>query len=204
MVVVSLGLPRVDDALREALAMGADRAYLLSDRLFEMCDLAGRARILAAAVVRIGADLVVTGREAGDAAAGQIGPRVAEILNIAQVSDVHVLEVQDSAVTATRRWGQGYATVETSLPALISLAPGTNIPRYAHGARIMNAYRTWEVPVWGAGELDLEDADLEPLTIFQAQSFPPPLEIGEILRGDAEDVANDLATILRTQQLIER
>ena len=116
-VVVSLGLPRVDDALREALAMGADRAYLLSDRLFEMCDLAGRARILAAAVVRIGADLVVTGREAGDAAAGQIGPRVAEILNIAQVSDVHVLEVQDSAVTATRRCGQGYATVETSLQA---------------------------------------------------------------------------------------
>ncbi len=203
-VVVSLGFPRANDALREALAMGADRAYLLSDPLFETCDLAGRARVLAAAVAKLDADLVIAGREAGDAAAGQIGPRVAEILDITQVTDVHFVKVQDASVTATRRWGKGYAMVQTSLPALISIAPGTNRPRYAHGARIMNAYRSWEVPVWGAAELGLEEEDLTPLVVFQVQSFPPPLEVGEILKGDAEDIANELVMILRTQKLIER
>jgi electron transfer flavoprotein alpha/beta subunit len=77
-----------------------------------------------------------------------------------------------------------------------------NKPRYAHGARIMNAYRSDAVSVWGAAELDLADADLAPLTVFHAQSFPPPAEVGEILQGNAEDVADDLVMILRTQRLI--
>ena len=200
--VISMGAPRTDDALREALAMGADAAYLLSDRAFEAVDLAVTARILAAAVEKIGADLVIAGREAGDAAAGQIGPRLAELLGAAQITDVQRLSVRDSSVRATRRWGRGYADVEAPLPALISVAPGINQPRYAHGTRIMNAYREWEVPVWGTAELGLEDVDLTPLTAFRSENFPPALETGEIIRGDPADIALDLANILRSQKLI--
>ena len=201
-VVISMGSLRTDAALREALAMGADAAYLLSDQAFESVDLAVTARILATAVEKIGADLVIAGREAGDAAAGQIGPRLAELLGIAQITDVQRLILRDSSVRATRRWGRGYADVEASLPALITVAPGINQPRYAHGARIMNAYREWEVLVWGTAELGLEDVDLTPLTAFRAQSFPPALDKGELIRGDPADVAYDLANILRSQKLI--
>lgn len=200
---VCLGAARADDALREAMAMGADSAYLLCDPAFEKTDLAVRARILAAAVRKIGADLVITGREAGDAAAGQIGPRVAELLKMAQITDVYQLKVEDSAVTATRRWGSGFAQVKTALPALISIAPGSNVPRYAHGARIMNAYRMWQVKVWGAADLDLQDTDLTSLTVFHGQSFPPPLERNELISGNPVDAAQQLADILRAQRLIK-
>jgi electron transfer flavoprotein beta subunit len=200
--VISMGALRTDDALREAVAMGADAAYLVSDQAFEAADLAITARILAAAVKKIGADLVITGREAGDAAAGQIGPRLAELLGLAQITDVQRLSVRDSGVRATRRWGRGYADVEAPLPALISVAPGINQPRYPHGARIMNAYREWEVPVWGTAELGLDDVDLTPLTTFRAQSFPSPLDESELIHGDPVNMACDLANILRSQKLI--
>ncbi len=201
-VVISLGSLRTDDALREALAMGADAAYLLNDQAFETADLAVTARILAAAVEKTGADLVISGREAGDAAAGQIGPRLAELLGLAQITDVQLLSVRDSRVRATRRWGRGYAVVEAPLPALVSVAPGINQPRYPHGARIMNAYREWEVPVWGTAELGLDDVDLAAVTAYRGQSFPPAVDQGEMIRGDPAEVARDLASILRSQKLI--
>jgi len=201
-VAISMGPPRADDALREALAMGADAAYLLSDKAFKEADVPVTARVLAAAVKKIGADLVVTGREAGDTGAGQIGPRLAELLGIAQITDVHALAVEDGTVRAVRRWGQGYAAVEARLPAVVTIAPGVNKPRYPHGARIMNAYREWQVPVWGAAELGLEEADLTPLMAFRGESFPPPLRVGELLRGDPGSVARELVTILKSHKLI--
>ena len=87
-----MGEPQADDALREALAMGCDAAYLLSDEAFEDADVSVTTRILAAAIEKLGgADLVVAGRESGDTGAGQIGPRLAEALGYAQVTDVYAL-----------------------------------------------------------------------------------------------------------------
>ncbi len=195
--VVSLGPPRAEEALREAMAMGADMAYLLRDKAFAEADEGVTARVLATAVQKIGADLVIAGRDAGDAPAGQIGPRLAELLDMAQITDVHSLTVSDSALKAVRRWGEGYATVETPLPALVTTAPGINQPRYPHGARIMNAYREWSMIIWNAADLELGEADLTPLTTFRGQSLPPPLETGEMLRGKPTDVARELVSILK-------
>lgn len=201
-VAISMGPARADDALREALAMGADAAYLLSDEAFDEVDVPAAARILAAAVERIGADLVIAGRETGDTGAGQIGPRLAELLGLAQITDAHTLVVEDSTVKATRRWGQGYAAVEAPLPALVTVAPDINPPRYPHGARIMNAYREQEVPVWDAVELGLDEADLTPLMSFRRQSFPPPLEVGELIRGAPADAARELVNVLKLEKVI--
>ena len=66
----------------------------------------------------------------------------------------------------------------------------------------MNAYREWVVTVWGMAELELDEADLTPLTIFQMQSFPPPLDEGELIRGHPADAARDLTSILRSRKLI--
>jgi electron transfer flavoprotein beta subunit len=202
-VALSMGQPQADDALREALAMGCDAAYLLSDEVFQEADVTVTTRILAAAINKLGgADLVIAGRQSADTGAGQIGPRLAEALGHAQVTDVYALAAAEGKVRATRRWGAGYAAVEAALPAVVTVAPEAFPPRYAHGARIMNAYREWQVTTWGAADLALDDAALEPRLAFRSETFPPPLEVGEQFRGAAADVAQEVILALKLQKLV--
>jgi electron transfer flavoprotein beta subunit len=199
-VAISVGELQADDALREALAMGCDAAYLLCDGAFEEADISVTVRVLAAAVEKLGgAELIVAGRESGDTGAGQIGPRLAEALGLAQVTDVYALEMTDGAVKASRRWGADCATVRALLPAVVTVAPEAFPPRYAHGARIMNAYQEWDVPQWTQADLDLDDTELKPLLAFRGESFPPPLEVGEEFRGDPTVVAGEVVAALRLQ-----
>lgn len=210
-VAVSLGEPRVDDALREALATGCDEAYLLSDEVFHEADLATVSTVLVAAIEKLGgAELVIAGREAGDSGAGQVGPRLAEALGYAGVTDAHSLALEldaaspagEGSVQAVRRWGAGYAAVRAPLPAVVSVAPEAFRSRYAPGARIMNAYREWDVTTWNAADLGLDQDALKPLLTFRSEGFPPPLEVGEKFRGEPEDVAQDVIMVLRQQKLI--
>ena len=202
-IAISMGKPQADDALREALAMGCDEALLLTDKAFKEADISVTARVLALAVEKLGgADLIVAGRASGDTGAGQIGPRLAEALGYTQVTDVYALAAEDGMIQATRRWGDGYATVEAALPAVVTVAPEGFRPRYAHGARIMSVYREGDVPVWSAGDLELGEGALAPLLASRGESFPPPLEVGEIYRGDAASVAQEVVMALRLQRLI--
>lgn len=202
-IALSLGKPEADDALREALALGCDEAYLLSDKAFTEADISVTVRILAAAVEKLGgADLIVTGRESGDTGAGQVAPRLAEALGYAQVTDVFSLTTENGTLDATRRWGDGFASVKAPLPAVVSVAPEAFSPRYAHGARIISAYREWDVSVWGADDLDLDEGALQPLLAFRGESFPPPLETGELFRGEPTSVAQDVVMGLRLQKLV--
>jgi electron transfer flavoprotein beta subunit len=203
LIALSVGERRADDALREALAMGCDAAYLLSDAPFDDADVSAIARILSEAIEKLGgADLVVAGRAAGDTAAGQIGPRLAAALDYAQITDVYALAVEEGALRATRRWGEGYAQVRCPLPAVVTVAPEAFPPRYAHGARIMRAYREWQVPMWDAADLGIDETDLAPLLVQRSQSFPPPLPVGEKFRGDPQSVAQDAVAALKLQKLI--
>jgi electron transfer flavoprotein beta subunit len=202
-IALSMGKPQADDALREALAMGCDAAHLLTDKAFKDADISVTTRILATAVERLGgADLIVAGRASGDTGAGQIGPRLAEALGYAQVTDVYALTAEDDHLVATRRWGTGYATVKVVLPVVVTVAPEAFPPRYPHGARIMNAYREWDVTVWNAGDLELAEAALAPLLAFRGESFPPPLEVGEKFRGAPDSAAQDVVMALKLQKLI--
>ena len=198
-IVLSLGEPRVDDALREALAMGADQAFLLTDEAFAEADAAVAALILGRAIEKIGDyDLVVTGQRALDTGAGQIGPRLAEYLGLPQVLEVREVSGLDNGkLRAKRNWNAGYAEAEVSLPALLSIAPQANQPRYPHGARIMNAYREWEVTTWSLAELGLTEEELSPLIGLQREAFPPERTLGDILTGAPEEAAKELAQLLR-------
>lgn len=200
---ISVGEPRADDALREALAMGCDVATLLSDPSFNELDITATVCVLAAAIQKLGgADLIVVGRESGDSGAGQVGPRLAEALGCGQVTDVWRLEAEDGSVQCSRRWGDGFAALRAPLPVVVTVAPEAFPPRLAHGARIMNAYREWEVSAWSAADLELEASDRVPLLSFRGEGFPPPLEVGEVLRGDPEDVAYDAIMALRLHRLV--
>jgi len=208
-IAISMGKLQADDALREALAMGCDVAYLLNDKAYKDTDITVTTQILAAAVEKLdGADVIVTGRESGDTGAAQIGPRLAGALGYAQVTDVYALAVEGDTLQATRRWGNAtvlggaYAAVEASLPAVITVAPEAFPPRYAHGARIMSAYRNWDVTVWDASALELDEAALTPLLTKRSESFPPPLEVGERFQGDPADVAQEVVMALKLQKLV--
>ena len=202
-IALSLGKPRAEDALREALAMGCDAAYLLNDEAFAAADVPVTATVLAAAIQKLGgADLVVAGRESGDTGAGQIGSRLAEALSYAQVTDIHALTGVPGAIQATRRWGGGYAAVQALLPAVVTVAPEAFPARYAHGARIMNAYREWQVTTWNASDLGLNDAALKPLLVFRGESFPQPLPVGEQVKGAPVSAAHELITALKLQKAI--
>jgi electron transfer flavoprotein alpha/beta subunit len=130
---------------------------------------------------------------------------LAEALGYAQVTDVHALSIEAGTLLATRRWGTAepvYATVEAVLPAVVTVAAEAFPPRYAHGARIMSAYRDWDVPVWDMAYLDLDEAALPPLLALRREGFPPPLEVGERFRGDPADVAQEALMALKLQKLI--
>lgn len=202
-VAISMGKPQVDDALREALAMGCDEAYLLSDKAFKEADISVTTAVLAAAVTKLGgADLILAGYRSGDTGAGQIGPRLAQALGYTPVTAAYSLETQRTAVTCTRRWAEGYATVEAPLPAVVTVVAEAYKPRYAPGARIFSAYRDWQVTTWNAADLGLDEAALKPLLVFRSEGFPPPLPVGEVFRGSADGLGADVVMALRTQKAI--
>lgn len=202
-IAVSMGQSQADEALREALAMGCDSATLLSDKAFAQADISVTVRILARSIEKLGgADLVVAGQASGDTGSGQIGPRLADALGYSQITEVYACALSEDMLQATRRWGRGYAAVEAWLPAVVTVAPEAFPPRYAHGARIISAYRDCHVPAWDAAAIGLQDTDLRPLLYFRRESFPPPLEVGETLRGDAADLGHQVVGALRLQKLI--
>ncbi len=210
-VAVTLGPERADDALREALAMGADSAYLLTDEGFEKADISVATTVLGKAIQKIGDyDLIVTGCRAADTGAGQLGPRLAEYLGLLQLTEVREVAVGDGKVRARRnqpcpeqsRRGQGYAEVEASLPALLTVAQDANQPRYPTGARIINAYREWEVTVWNASDLGLEAEDLKPLTEEKRISFPPEREFGVRITSAPEEAAKELVQYLKVSRVV--
>lgn len=200
-IALSLGEPRVDDALREALAMGADQAFLLTDEAFADVDTAAAALILGKAIEKIGDyDLIITGQRALDTGASQIGPRLAEYLGLPQVLEVReVSGLDDGKLSAKRNWRDGYAEVDISLPALLSIAPQANQPRYPHGGRIMNAYREWEVTAWNLADLGLTEEEISPLINLQRKAFPPERTRGELVTGEPDEAAKELAQLLKTR-----
>jgi electron transfer flavoprotein beta subunit len=197
-----------DDVLRQALATGADRAVYLTGDGFERADDAAAARVLAAAVERLGgADLVLTGATTLDTGQGQLGPRLAEALGWPQIVGAWRVEVNGGRVQAVCRSSPllveegSYVAVEVSLPAVITVPPGALKPRYPDGVRLINVYR-------GVGEVgealeqwdvaDLMDAEaLKPLLEQRGQDFPPERERGTRVSGTPEAMAQAVADALR-------
>lgn len=128
--VYSMGPPSTGTALRKALAMGADRAFLLSDRLFAGGDTLATARVLAAGVQKGGTyDLILTGSESSDGATGQVGSMLAALLNIPDVMNTEeLLADTDGTVRATRKTAYGKAVLSVQLPALFTVVFGCNEP----------------------------------------------------------------------------
>ena len=153
--VVCMGPPQADLAIREALAMGADDAYLLSAREFGGSDTYATATVIAAALKKIGFDLVITGRQAIDGDTAQVGPQIAEQLHIPQVSYAEELQVKDGAIVVKRQFEDQDHVLKVQTPCLVTALSELAEPRYMSVGGIVDAYQK-EIHVWGFD--DLKDA----------------------------------------------
>ena len=157
--VLSMGPPQADLALREALAMGADEAVLLSDRAFGGADTWATSTTIAAALRKLGFDLIVCGRQAIDGDTAQVGPQIAEHLGIPHVSYVSELELTGDAVVVKRVFEDGYQRIKAKLPCLLTALKDMNAPRYMSVAGIFDAYKK-EIKVWGLADIVVDETNI--------------------------------------------
>lgn len=143
--VITMGPPQADVALREALAMGCDEAYLVSDRLFGGADTWATSSTLAGALKVLGFDLIITGRQAIDGDTAQVGPQIAEHLGLPQVSYAEGVEMGADHVIIKRQYEDRYQMIKMKLPALITTLSSLNEPRYMSVGGVVDAYDTKEV-----------------------------------------------------------
>lgn len=156
--VLTMGPPQADKALREALAMGADKAILLTDRRFAGADTWATSMTLASAIRKLDYDLIIAGRQAIDGDTAQVGPQIAEKLNIPQVSYVGAVDIKDdSSVVVKRVFEEGYHMIKVNTPCLITtLAEEMDAPRYMSVGGIFDAYREKEVELWTMDDIEID------------------------------------------------
>lgn len=154
--VVCMGPPQADLALREALAMGCDEAFLVSGREFGGSDTWATASIISAALRKIGYDLIITGRQAIDGDTAQVGPQIAETLGIPQVSYAEeIYDIEDgNKIIVKRQYEDRYHIVEVKTPCLLTALSELAEPRYMHAGGIIDAY---EKEIKLIGYEDLKD-----------------------------------------------
>lgn len=203
--VISMGPPQAESALREALAMGADEAMLLSDRAFAGADTLATAYTLSRAIQRIGDfDLVICGKQAFDGDTAQVGPGLAEQLGIPQVTYAIELTVEGKKLQVKRLLEDRFEVVETRFPALVTVVKHINEPRHAGLRGVMKA-RKAEILVWSAEDLEANESrcGLSGSPTKVVRVFAPEQHTqGERLEGEAAEVARLLLEKLRAVQVI--
>ena len=185
-VLVSLGPPGALDSLRKALAMGADRAVLVSDEAAPGSDLVATSRALAKALEREGSDLVLFGQQSSDSDGAVLWAAVAERLRLPVVSQAAELSVAEGRVTVKRQTEFGYDRIAVPLPAVVAVSDAINEPRYPSLKGIMGAKSKPQETV-GLGELGLapdEVGDAGSRTEVLALGAPPA-------RGESRKIEDD-------------
>lgn len=156
--VITMGPPQAESALRDAISMGADEGVLLTDRAFAGSDTWATSYTLAKAVEKLGADMVICGKQAIDGDTAQVGPEMAEFLNIPHISYVRKIEaIEADLIRVQRLMDEGYDIVESSLPVLLTVVKELNEPRLPSLKGKMAAKKA-EIRKWASSEL-ATDAD---------------------------------------------
>ena len=203
--VITMGLPQADLILREAFAMGADKAILLTDRKLGGADTLATSKALACAAKQMEWDLIIAGRQAIDGDTAQVGPEMAEHLGIPQISYVAGLEYDgQKKFTVKKETEDGYQILEFEGKALLTCLASAVKPRYMSVGGIVDAYGK-EVEIWGADKLQVEDTQLglkgSPTKVFK--SFTKELkQPGQIHEVDAEEAVELIVAKLKEKHII--
>lgn len=205
---ISMGPPQAKDALKTALAMGADKAVLLSDRAFAGSDTLATAYTLSLGIRKIGdVDIVICGKQATDGDTAQVGPGLAQRLKLRQITYVSKIREIDAAskkITAERLIESGIQVVSAELPALITVVKDINQPRIPNIFSIKKATRA-EIPVWGAQDLGGDPKDFgfdgSPTQVVRIFT-PPPRQGGEIIQGEVPEAVAKLIEALSSRNIL--
>lgn len=195
--VITVGPSRAENALRTALAMGADKAVIVDDE-----DLFGDeytiSKVLAAVIKERNFDIILTGNTSIDNGAGQTGPRLAEELGIAHVSTITKLTVEGSTATVVRDVEGDSEVLEVSLPLLVTAQQGLNEPRYPSLPGIMKAKKK-PLERLSADDLNLNLDEVKEKTTIVDQYLPAKKEAGRILSGELNNQVSELVQLLRNE-----
>jgi electron transfer flavoprotein beta subunit len=206
-IVITMGPPQAESALREALSLGIDQAILLSDRAFAGSDTWATSLVLAKTIEKIGAfDLVICGKQACDGDTAQVGPGIATHINLPQatyVRKIENLDLEKKVIRIERLLEDGYEILEVNLPALITVVKEINEPRLPSLRGKMRA-RSQTVTTWTHKDLNLPQDKIglkgSPTQVVKIFT-PPPREKGMILEGEPEAVVEKLVDELKKHLL---
>lgn len=192
--VLTMGLPKAADVLQEAIAMGADKGVLVTDRVLGGADTWATSTTIAGALRKLDYDLIITGRQAIDGDTAQVGPQIAEHLGIPVISYAEGIEVDGDSVIVKRQYEDRHHMLKAKMPVLITALSELNEPRYMTPGGIFDACDA-EITTWGRANLvDVEDGDLglkgSPTKIAKA-SDKVRKGAGEKVTPDSPDEAVD-------------
>lgn len=196
--VVSMGGPEAQDALRQSLSMGADKAVLICDDALAGADEYAAAVVLAKAVGTMEYDIILGGWRAIDDGSAQVALRLAELLEMPHVNMVTKLEIEGNKALGTREIEGGSEVVEVPLPALVTAQKGLNEPRYPTMKGIMQAKKK-PMQKFSLGDLGLDAAQVAARVQSLNFFLPSPREAGKIVPGEAPEAAVQLVRLLREE-----
>jgi electron transfer flavoprotein beta subunit len=206
--VITMGPPQAESALREALSRGCDDAILITDRSFAGADTWATAYTLSCAIKVLSepADLIICGKQASDGDTAQVGPSLAEMLDIPHVAYVRkIAEIKEGYIKVERMLEDGVDVLEMSLPALITVVKEINTPRLPSLKGILAAKKK-QILMWNKetinadpDKIGLKGSPTQVMKIF----YPPPRQGGQIITGsDTKEVAKKLVEKLASHGLI--
>jgi electron transfer flavoprotein alpha/beta subunit len=208
--VITMGPPQATEALKSAIAMGADEGILISDRAFAGADTWATSYTLSQAIKKIGAfDLVLFGKQAIDGDTAQVGPGVAEFLDIPQITFAIKIDIvgavhEPPIIRVKRQLEESAEIVETKLPAAVTVIKQINEPRLPSLKGQMRAKKA-EIPVWTAEAIMAEPENIglkgSPTQVVRIFT-PPPRGNSEIMEGTPEEIAVKLFNKLKEQKII--
>jgi electron transfer flavoprotein beta subunit len=202
--VITMGPPQADAILREAYAMGADEAILLTGREFGGADTLATSHTIAAALKNLEYDLIIAGRQAIDGDTAQVGPQIAEHLGLPQISYVAGLEYKDGKFVVKKETEEGYQMLEVAGPVLLTALASGFKARYMNVAGIVDAFDK-PVAVWGVDKvnLPLEMLGLKGSGTKVYKSFTKGVKAaGEVHEVDAEQAVGLIVSKLKEKFII--
>jgi len=200
-VVLTMGPPQAEAALREAISLGIDEAVLLCDRAFAGSDTWATSYTLSGAIKKIGAfDLILCGKQASDGDTAQVGPGISTHLDIPQVTYVKKIEeVKAGSMRVERLMEEGYEIIEVPLPCLLTVVKEINEPRLPSLRGMMRA-KSAPITTWTEKDLQLDPQQIglcgSPTQVIKI--FTPAQRAGgQILKGEIIEIVSQLAELLK-------
>ncbi len=202
--VLSMGPPQASVALREALAMGADEAILVTDRKFGGADTWATSSTLAAAISKLDYDLIITGRQAIDGDTAQVGPQIAEHLSLPNVSYAEEIWLEGDSIKVKRQYEDRYHIVRVKMPCLVTALSELNEPRYMTPGGIFDAWQK-DITEWHRDDLKIDDSNIglkgSPTRV--KKSFTKAVKgKGTVVTMDPQESANWLADRLHDKFIL--